>query len=85
MKSGEKLNINVYTKVYLFLKITDKLRITIRYNEIRNIIFSIEFYKSGMIYTDSINFLHKHKYSIFKKAVHNNHHIDADFLMSIDE
>ena len=75
MKNNEEFDINVYAKAYLFSEITDKLKITIRYNKVKNIIFLIEFCESNAVYTDSINLLHKHKYNIFEKTVHNNHHI----------
>ena len=85
MKSSGELDINVYMKAYLFSEITNKLRTMIRYNEVRSVIFLIEFCESDMIYTDSIDFLYKHKCDIFKKAIHNNHHIDADFSVNVDE
>ena len=85
MKNDEEFDVNVYTKAYLFLEITDKLRTTIRYNGVRGTIFLIEFYESGAVYIDSINFLHKHEYGIFEKAVHNNHHIDTNLSVDIDE
>ena len=65
MKNNEEFDINVYMKAYLFPEVTDKLKITIRYNEIKGIIFLIEFSEPNMTYTDNINFSHKHKCDIF--------------------
>ena len=65
MKSSWEFDINVYMKIYLFSEITDKLRITIWYNKIRSIIFLIKFHELGAVYTDSINFLYRHKCGIF--------------------
>ena len=67
MKSSKEFNVNIYIKAYLFSEIINKLKITIKYNEVRDIIFLIEFHKSDMIYTDSIDFLYKQKCNIFKK------------------
>ena len=85
MKNSEEFNVNVHIKAYLFSKITDKLKIMIRYNKVRGIIFLIEFCESDAVYTDSINFLHKHKCGIFKNAVYDNHYINADLSVSIGE
>ena len=85
MKNSEELDINVHIKIYLFPEITDKLKTTIRYNEIRNIIFSIEFCKPGVVYTDNINVLHRYEYNIFEKTVYNNHYINVDFSVSVDK
>ena len=65
MQNNWEFDINIYAKVYLFSKITDKLRVTIWYNEVRSTIFPIKFNESGVVYTDSINFPHKHKCGIF--------------------
>ena len=85
MKNSWEFDINVQAKTYLFPEITDKLKITIWYNEIRSTVFLIEFHESNAVYTDSINFLHKHKCGIFWETVHNNHHIDTNLSMSINE
>ena len=85
MKNSWKFNINVYAKAYLFSEITDKLRAIIRYDEIRGIVFLIKFSESDAVYTDSIDFLYKHKCGIFKEAIHNNHHINANLSISIDK
>ena len=65
MKDSWELNINVHVKTYLFPEITDKLRVIIWYNEIKSIIFLIEFCKSSVIYTNSINFPYRHKCDVF--------------------
>ena len=65
VKGSWELDINVYTKTYLFSKVTDELRITIWYNEVGSTVFLIEFSELNVIYIDSINFLHKHKCDIF--------------------
>ena len=85
MKGSWEFDINVYAKIYLFSEITDKLRITIWYNEVKSTIFLIKFDESGAVYTDSINFLHRHKCGIFWEAVYNNHHINADLLIDVNE
>ena len=85
MKDSWELDINIHMKTYLFSKITDKLKVIIWYNEVKSTVFLIEFDESDVIYTDSINFSHKHKYDVFWKAVHNNHHINADFSVDINE
>ena len=85
MKDSWEFDINVHAKAYLFSEITDKLKAIIWYNEIRSTVFLIEFNESDVVYTDSINFLYKHEHGIFWKAVHNNHHIDTDFFMSVNE
>ena len=85
MKDSEEFNVNIYIKIYLFSEITDKLKVIIRYNEIKNIIFLIKFCKPDTIYTDSINFSHKYEYDIFKKVIYNNYHINADFFININE
>ena len=85
MKDSKKLNINVYMKIYLFSEVADELRTIIWYNEVRSTIFLIKFNESDVVYTDSINFLHKYECDIFWEAVYNNHHIDADFSVNINE
>ena len=65
IKNNWEFNINVHVKAYLFPEITDKLKITIWYNEVKSTVFLIEFCESGAVYTDSINFPHKHKCGIF--------------------
>ena len=75
----------MYIKAYLFLKIADKLKVIIWYNKIKRIIFLIEFNKLDAVYTNSINFLHKYKYDIFKKAIHNNHYINTNFFVNFNE
>ena len=85
VKSSWEFNINVYVKIYLFSEVTDELKITIWYNEVRNIIFLIKFSESDVVYTDSINFLYKHKCGVFWEAVYDNYHINADLLVNINE
>ena len=85
MKGSWELDINIYTKTYLFSKIIDELRVIIWYNGVRSTVFLIEFNESDAVYTDSINFSHKHKCDIFWEVIHNNHHIDADLSVGIDE
>ena len=85
MKSSWEFNINVHVKTYLFSEIADKLKIIIWYNKVRSTVFLIEFHESGVIYTDSINFLHRYKHGIFWEAVHNNHYINAILLVSVNE
>ena len=65
VKGSWEFDINVHVKAYLFPEITDKLKVTIWYNGVRNIIFSIKFSEPDVVYTDSIDFLHKHKCGIF--------------------
>ena len=72
-------------KIYLFSEVTDKLKVIIQYNKIRSTVFLIKFNKPGTVYTDSINFPYKHKCDIFKETVYNNHYIDVDFLININE
>ena len=76
---------NVHAKAYLFSEIIDELKTTIWYNKIESIVFLIEFNELGAVYTDSINFLYKHKCNIFWEVIYNNYHIDADFLINVDE
>ena len=85
VKSSWEFDINVHVKAYLFSEITDKLEIIIWYNEVRSTVFLIKFGEPDVVYTDSINLLHRHKHGIFWEAVHNNHHIGADFPVGIDE
>ena len=85
MKDNRKFNVNVYMKAYLFSEVTDKLRTTIRYNEVEGTVFLIEFCKPDVIYTNSINFLHKYECGIFEKVIHDNYHIDVDFFVNVDE
>ena len=85
MKNDEEFNVNVHIKVYLFLKVTDKLKIIIRYNKVENIVFLIEFCESGVVYTDSIDFSYKYECGIFKEAVYDNYYINADFSVNINE
>ena len=84
MKDSKELNINVYMKTYLFSEIADKLRITIWYDKVKSTVFLIEFSELNVVYTDSINFLHKYKCNVFWETIHNNHHINADFLVGVD-
>ena len=65
MKDSWKFNINIHVKIYLFLKLTNELKIMIWYNEVESIIFLIKFSEPDMVYTDSINLSHKHEYDIF--------------------
>ena len=85
MKDNWKFNINIYAKAYLFSKIVNKLRVIIWYNRVESTVFLIEFNKLDMIYIDSINFLYKYKHNIFKETVHDNHYIDVNLPVSINE
>ena len=83
MKNNWKLNINVHVKTYLFPEVTDELGIIIWYNEVGSTVFLIEFNESDVIYTDSINFLHRYECGVFWEVIHDNHHIDADLPVGI--
>ena len=85
MKSNKELDINVHAKAYLFSEVADELKATIWYNEVRSTIFPIEFDEPDAAYTDSINLPHRHEHGIFWEAVHDNHHINADLPMNINE
>ena len=85
VKDNWELNINVHVKTYLFLEITDKLKVIIWYNKVKSIVFLIELSESDVAYTDSINLSYRHKCNIFKKIIHNNHHIDANLLINVNK
>ena len=85
VKSSWELNINVHVKAYLFPEITDKLEIIIQYNRVRSTVFLIKFSEPGAVYTDCIDFPHKHEHDIFWEVIHNNHYIDANLSMNVDE
>ena len=84
VEGSRKLDINVHVKIYLFSEIIDELGATIWYNRVGSTVFSIEFSKPGVAYTDSINLPHRHEHSIFWEAVHDNHHIGADLPVGVD-
>ena len=85
VKGSWEFDINVHVKAYLFLEFADKLETIIWYNEVESIIFLIEFNELNVVYTDSINFLHKYKCDIFWEVIHDNHYINADLSVNIDE
>ena len=85
MKNSWEFDINIHVKAHLFSEITDKLRIIIKYNKVRDTVFPVKFNESDTVYTDSIDFSYKHKHDIFKKAVHNNHYININFSVDINE
>ena len=85
VKDNWKFDINIHVKTYLFSEVADKLKAIIWYNKIRSTVFLIKFHESDAVYTDSINFLHKYECGVFWEAVHNNHHIDANLPIGINE
>ena len=85
MKDNEKLNINAQLKADLFLKCIDELQISVKNDEIKNIILVIVFSESCVIYTDWVNFSNQTEKCVFNEMINNHHDIDAFFFINIEK